>query len=88
MLHNTNGQKWGQGQLTPHSQSKYLSSCLRDKEENSEKVLRKHSKTGGKEHHQKEQKHTSENDLEKDPEENFRQQFGILDIYKEMASMK
>ena len=73
MLRNTDGQKWGQGQLTPHAQPKYLSSCLRDNEKNSEKVLRKHSKTGGKEHHQKEQEHTSEKDPGKDPEENFRQ---------------
>ena len=72
----------------PHTQSKYFSSCLRDKEKNSERLYGNTLKTGGKEHHQKEQEHTSENDLEKDPEENVRQQFGILDFYKEMASMK
>ena len=50
--------------------------------------MKTYSRTGRKEHHQKEEEHTSENDLEKDPEENFRQLFGILDFCKEMVSMK
>lgn len=44
--------------------------------------------TRKKEHHHKDEVHTSENDLEKDPEENFRKLSGILDLCKEMASMK
>lgn len=42
----------------------------------------------GKETPSERKKHTSENDLEKDPEGNFKQLFGILDLWKEMVSIK
>lgn len=50
--------------------------------------MKTHYGAGKKEHHCKDEACTSENDQEKDPEENFRKPSGILDLCKEMGSMK